>query len=326
MNNVHCTPEMKKYIEEIDLIVFDIDGVLINTMQSFIATIVITTQYYINIILRIDVDLNHLSEADAMKFKEFTGFNNDWDLTEGMILYQLFLYKSGLTNFRLPDFLKQVDEAGGGLGGINAVVKNYCNTETITWLKDKVKSYLIRKTFQEFYGGEEYCKSLYGFTPQSYKGKGSVESEIILLDTALIRGWNGAIGILTGRTKEETEFALKKLQLIDPAQRDRNLVQYNDDILPDKPHPEKIVRILNNADSNAAIYIGDSIDDYLTVFNYNQRGLKRQLKFGLVAAKGIPLSGIPNDAKNFMSESVNPLIEFIINNNKRVTANPESEN
>lgn len=320
MDNVYCTPEMKKYIAGIDLIVFDIDGVLINTMQSFISTIVVTTQYYINNILRIDVDLNHLSKADAMKFKEFTGFNNDWELTEGMIIYQLFLYKSGLINFQLADFLKEVDEAGGGLSGINAVVKKYCNAETITWLKDKVDGYLIRKTFQEFYGGEEYCDSLYGFAPQSYKGKGSVESEIILLDTALISGWNGAMGILTGRTKEETELALKKLQIADI---NRNLVQYNDDILPDKPHPEKIVRILHNADSNAAIYIGDSIDDYLTVFNYNKYGQKRRLRFGLVAERG---DNFPDDARNFMAESVNPLIEFIINNNKRVTANPRSEN
>lgn len=306
MNNVHCTPEMERYIAGIDLIVFDIDGVLIDTMQSFITTIVITTQYYINNILRLDVDLSHLSETDAMKFKEFTGFNNDWDLTEGMITYQLFLYKSGLTNFQLADFLQEVDEAGGGLKGIYEVVKNYCNAETIAWLRDKVNRYLIRKTFQEFYGGENYCESLYGFAPQSYKCKGSVEAETILLDTGLIRRWDGAVGILTGRTKEETELALKMLQFTDI---DRNLVQYSDDILPDKPHPEKIVRILHNADSNAALYIGDSIDDYLTVVNYNQRGQKRRLKFGLVAEQG---DNFPDNARNLMAESVNPLFEFII--------------
>ena len=45
MNTVRCTFDMKQHIAEIDLSVFDIDGVLIDTSSSFIATIVTTTRY-----------------------------------------------------------------------------------------------------------------------------------------------------------------------------------------------------------------------------------------------------------------------------------------
>ena len=45
MNTVRCTFDIEQHIAEIDLIVFDIDGVLIDTMSSLIETIVTTTRY-----------------------------------------------------------------------------------------------------------------------------------------------------------------------------------------------------------------------------------------------------------------------------------------
>ena len=307
MDSVRCTPEMKHYISTVDLIIFDIDGVLIDTIPSFIATIVETTCYYINTILGLPVDLSGLSESDALEFKKFTGFNNDWDLTEGLVTYQLFLYKKVKKFDNLTEFLQAADKNGGGLDGIAAIVSKYCDAETNEWINKNVDRDLIRKTFQEFYGGGTYCESLYGFTPQNYKGRGNMESERVLLDSSVMQRWNGAIGILTGRMGNETELALKMLPINGI---DRNLVQYADHELPDKPHPAKISRIIRSAQSSFALYIGDSIDDFLTVVNYNRLKERRgELQFGLVSANS---ENFPDQARSFQAASVNPLIEFIV--------------
>ncbi len=311
MSSVSCTPEMKKFIAGIDLLVFDVDGVLIDTRFSFIATIVDTTCYYIKSILELPIDLSCLSVDEAYKFKRYTGYNNDWDLTEGMVIFQLLNYKGDGKSPNFDNFLQKADEKGGGLHGITAVIEEICDQESLRWIRGKVDKEKIIRAFQEIYGGERYCESLYGFRPDMYKGAGSVESEIVMLDPGLMKQWKGEVGILTGRMKNETEFALR---MLDFNSIDRDLVQYSDRELPDKPDPAKIIRIMRSAQSKNALFIGDSIDDYLTVVNYGKLGEPGRLKFGLVSELN---EDFPADAQKFKAGSVNDLLDFIIHNNSK---------
>jgi HAD superfamily hydrolase (TIGR01548 family) len=300
---------MQDYIRKIDLIIFDIDGVLIDTSKSFISTIVTTTKFYINEMLEIPVDLNNLTEADALKFKEHSGFNNDWDLTTAMVTFQLYKYRSNKPGINLDDFLNNVDTFGGGLKGVKVVIENDSNTESINLLNDKVDADLIRVTFQEFYAGEEYCESLYGFSPKYHGGNGSIKSEVILVNTELIKRWQGKTGILTGRMKNETMTAIEMIGLQDI---DMDLVEFTDYVLPDKPHPDKMVKVIENAGSINALFIGDSIDDFLTTVNYNNLGLEGNLRFALVAAEN---DSYPDKAREFRAESVNDILEYVLNMN-----------
>ena len=92
------------------------------------------------------------------------------------------------------------------------------------------------------------------------------------------------------------------------------MVEYSDGELPDKPDPAKIARIIRNSQSVNTLFIGDSIDDYLTVLNYNKLGEPGRLKFGLVS---IAKEDFPVDAQKFNAGSVNDLLGFIINNNSK---------
>ncbi|MFC1553778.1 HAD family hydrolase [candidate division KSB1 bacterium] len=312
MSLINCSDEIKKIISQgLDLIVFDVDGVLIDTMPSFISTIVVTTKYYINDILKISMDLSELTEDDVMLFKKYSGFNNDWNLTESMIIFNLFVYKTERIDLSLKEFLDEVDGFGGGLDGISLYLKKHCEDNVLAWISEKVESRLIRKTFREFYGGRDYCERLYGFTPDDYDGAGSVESEVILLDTGILDRWEGKVGILTGRMENETMLAI---EMINSEKINTELVQFTDDILPDKPHPAKMERILDISGSVSALYVGDSIDDFLTAFNFNKLGRKNSLIFGLVTADS---DSFPEEARKFQADTVNDLLEYVIKNNKK---------
>lgn len=312
MDNVQYTTDIEKYVTRIDLLIFDIDGVLIDTRPSFIATIAFTSQFYVTELLKLPIDVSDVSVKDAITFKGYTGFNNDWDVTEGLIIYCLLRWRRPETTGSLRDFMQDVTNAGTGLSGIDSFIKQNFSPEDFEWIQKHVNKERVRKTFQEFYGGEKYCELLYGFSPQYYLGAGSVENEIILLDKELVKRWKGNTGILTGRMKNETELAL---QMLDLTKLDRSLVQYTDHILPDKPHPAKIEKILHSAKSNMALYIGDSIDDFLTVVNYNQLGKKSELRFGLVSEDDIRF---PESARIFQAPSVNDFIRFVIKRNSRI--------
>ncbi len=309
MAYIHCSQDMQDYLKDIDTIVFDIDGVLIDTGSSFISTIVTTTQYYIKNILELPLDLDRLSVDDALMFKEHSGFNNDWDLTAAMVSFVLYSFKKGVDITELGSFLEKVDEYGGGLPGIEKFISGVTDKSTQDWIEKKVDYERIKKIFQEFYAGNSYCESLYGFSPGFFDGPGSVETEIVLLDPELIRKWQGKIGILTGRMRNETELALKMLEMehIDPV-----LVEYTDYLLPNKPHPAKMVQILNNAGSRNALFVGDSIDDFLTSYNYINLNEERNLRFGLVAAEN---KSFPESAGAFRADSVNSLIGYVLKQN-----------
>lgn len=297
---------MKSYLRRIDMIVFDMDGVLIDTGKSFIATIPVTARYYVNDVLDLDTDTDWIGETETMLFKQYSGFNNDWDLTAGMVRYLLYAHKSGFDALPLSGFLDSVAEKGSGLDGIEAFLRESVDEDNLNWIYENSDYSIIQKTFQEFYAGENYCERLYGFSPEFLKGRGTVEFEIVLLDKSLVDRWGGDIGILTGRMQNETDLGLEMIGLngLNP-----EYIEVTDHILPDKPHPAKMERILDRADSRNALFIGDSIDDFLTTFNFNELGKDRRLRFGLVSKDP---SNFPDKAGEFTAASVNDLLEFVL--------------
>ena len=306
MADVKCTDEINGRLKDIELIIFDVDGVLIDTKPSFIETIIITAKFYINDTLNLPADLSGLRISDAMDFKSYSGFNNDWNLTTALVAFLLYKYRSDNGEIGNHEFLGEVDKLSGGMEGVQAYINKVIDKENFEWIYEKVDHELIKKTFQEFYAGDEYCESLYGYEPSIYNGTGTITNEIVLLDTGVFAGWKGKAGILTGRYEKETDIAIEMTGLKDI---DMELVQYADYILPDKPHPAKMEKIINNSGSRSVLFIGDSIDDFLTTVNYNKLGFDTSLLFGLV---NDPDSDYPEKAEEFSAESVNDLLEYVI--------------
>jgi phosphoglycolate phosphatase-like HAD superfamily hydrolase len=96
-------------LRNIKTLIFDFDGVLAQTNQSYRQTIIKVVDYYFLIILGLDgKEGNLVTLDDIQKFKDTGLFNNDWKLTYTIISYyiNLILRKLEQENF-IEDFIKQ---------------------------------------------------------------------------------------------------------------------------------------------------------------------------------------------------------------------------
>jgi len=84
-----------------DVLIFDMDGVLIDVSKSYRKTIQRTVQIYLETCLGLARSRGAwITNEEISRFKSAGGFNNDWDLTSGLLLYLLSVS-------RIPSLLKR---------------------------------------------------------------------------------------------------------------------------------------------------------------------------------------------------------------------------
>ena len=82
-----------------DVFIFDMDGVLIDVSRSYRKTIQRTIQIYLETCLGFARNRGSwITNEEISLFKSVGGFNNDWDLTSGLLLYLLSI--SGIPSLR----------------------------------------------------------------------------------------------------------------------------------------------------------------------------------------------------------------------------------
>jgi len=230
----------------LDILIFDMDGVLIDVSKSYRKTVQKTIQFYLETCLkfkRIGEDL--ITNKEISLFKSAGGFNNDWDLTSGLLLYLLSISgisplpkrkrfssvqriapylrtKSSMTHRKtsirlkrkeLLSFLEKVRISGGGLRGVGRVL----GTSWEGWvyrLGDIDEENLIKRIFQEIYLGEKFAVR-YHLSPLFYKGKGFHLKEKLLIPKRILSTLQqkARMGIASGRPRFEAEIALKRFGL-----------------------------------------------------------------------------------------------------------------
>lgn len=301
-------------LAQVNTIVFDIDGVLIDVRESFRKAICQTVQFYFKEILHFQGSQNLINPEEIEYFKMAGGFNNDWDLTSAVILF--YLMKARENNLkdmdklrsRGPDiktFTTKMLSSGGGLAKVVDLVEKdrYVKAEIFNlWDKD-----LITKIFQEIYTGEEHCFNIYGFHPSFIKTEGLIKQERIIIDKKkkdFLQ--NFSIGILTGRTKRETRIALKKLGWDDIISEEKIITA--DDSLK-KPHPQGLKRLSTSLKTKLGIYVGDIRDDLITVKNFNKEERKTKFLSAIVLAEGFNFQN--KTVKFYLNEGVDLLAQDV---------------
>ncbi len=112
----------------LDVLIFDMDGVLIDVSNSYRKTIQETVHLYLTTILGLKMEPEKLSLDQAISlFKSAGGFNNDWDLTSGLLLYLL---------------------SASGLRPIPGPVKFSTLSEIVDHLRTKAKGSPARRTLR----------------------------------------------------------------------------------------------------------------------------------------------------------------------------------
>jgi hypothetical protein len=179
-------------------------------------------------------------------FKSAGGFNNDWDLTSGLLLYllsisgippspkrkrfhsilgtlQYLMTRSSnlypvpiirLNRKHLTTFLEKASSFGGGLNGVRRAL-------TGSWegwvygTGDLNKENLVKRIFQEVYLGRQFASYCH-LRPIFYRGKGLYLQERLLIPrkTLSLLGKKMKMGIASGRPRFEAELALKRFRLL----------------------------------------------------------------------------------------------------------------
>jgi len=230
-----------------DLLIFDMDGVLIDVSRSYRETIQRTVRIYLETCLGFERGKRRIvTKEDISLFKSVGGFNNDWDLTSGLLLYLLsisgfspsskrkhfssiekvILYlKKTSSKFcpkkasrfkkkRLSRFLEKVRVLGGGLQGIRRALGDSWDG----WVYgsgDLDQENLVKRIFQEVYLGRQFS-SYYHLQPLFYRGQGLYLHERLLIPRRILSSLRKKLrmGIASGRPRFEAALALKRFHLL----------------------------------------------------------------------------------------------------------------
>ncbi len=233
---------------KLDILIFDIDGVLIDVSESYRDAVRETARLYFEAVMGLSPARGDLvSREDVAAFKLAGGFNNDWDLTTAIVKYFLasldaqtsevletskvseiltFLRQTGKQINTTADALRQrgnlqsfadtLRAEGGGLAAARKVLGDR-NDHLLFADGDLRATNLVKRIFEEVYLGEELFRAEYGEAPLVYHGTGLIQRErlILNLQSLIALSQRAALGIATGRPRSQAVFALKTAGILD---------------------------------------------------------------------------------------------------------------
>lgn len=314
--------EIEDSIPSIDTIIFDVDGVLIDVKGSFWHVASQTVQFYFEHILGIPGEAVLLHPEETRLFKMAGRFNNDWNLTEAAVafyVWKMIVYnaesKESLRSAEpsLEEFTTEVKRRGGGLEKADELISEISSEKMSTDIGKKVDRDLIRRIFKEHYGGIEYCHRLYGFEPEYYRDSGLILKEKLVLDPLNLRKNHITYGIFSGRTPEELGLAIEQLGL-DGLLHPEGVIA-DDGLHPAKPDPWSLIKICQNLNSKSAVYVGDTMDDLVTVESYNRQPNLSKMAFCycLTGSSDEKTIGVFQGKKvAFIAEDVNVFVRYVV--------------
>jgi len=261
-------------IKNIDAIIFDCDGVLIDITKSYDLAIKEVTEYFLK-----EFGITNTSPitSDIIEgFKSTGGFNDEVDITFASILSLVTAnrMKTPEKEF-LFEVINNADESG-----IKSVEKHLATLPIdISDVKKKLDypgphdTNLLYSVFdQMFYGAELYYKL---FKKKSeFSRQGFIENDVAILQkdliTTLKKKFKNKLAIVTGRGRESIrytlgdlleEFDLKNSVFLEDEPRDLA-----------KPNPESLIRSIRGLGSSCCLYVGDSMEDYIMAKKATEEG------------------------------------------------------
>ncbi|GCE18199.1 HAD family hydrolase [Dictyobacter kobayashii] len=255
-----------------DTVLFDVDGVLIETVNSFRAANIAVTEYIVGTLNGLQWDRSErqtpMTQEDITVFKQAGGFNSDWDMC-----YLL----SALATSRLREWLGSAlaerstedwgvlahEAAQSGRGGrawVEAVFPASARTDYD----------VVVDIFNECYWGATELQRRFGrearYMPQA---EGFVQNERMLYAPDFFEQLRQAgvahLGMITGRVGAEVESAIERMEAYS-GQRWWDVIVPAD--LYAKPDPQALRHALSQLEGRGGLYIGDTADDFDLVRRY----------------------------------------------------------
>jgi HAD superfamily hydrolase (TIGR01548 family) len=223
------------------LIIFDMDGVLIDVSGSYRQTVRETVSLYLERVLGVgNLRGGFLTLADVDRIKKRGGLNNDWDLSYA-IIDRVLLHCFDRPNARLAGLFAEAATIGNEAAMLSAIepLRDRLDTRAVAectgsgnvvslfdgthqgrhtgvhspflLTRGDVKTgNLVKRIFQERYLGFRLFREIYGQDPLFHDGEGLLEREKLIPShdqlKSLSRSHN--LSIATGRPAVEAEHAV----------------------------------------------------------------------------------------------------------------------
>ena len=298
-------------LAEIDSIIFDCDGVLIDITRSYDLTIVKTTKYvlenFAGIVDSISVDFKIIDG-----FKSTGGFNDEVDLTYAVIISIVAAKKleQNQTKF-IFDVIENTDSTG-----VLSVEKYIEKQVDISDIKNQMnfpgthhENPLYQIFDQIFYGPELYLKL---FNRNSiFSEPGLIEQDKVILSDALVQKLNkrfhSKLAMVTGRGKKSVRYSLK--ELLDKFDLNNSIFLEDESRDLAKPNPKPLLDSICGLKSTSALYVGDSMEDFIMAKKVNTLGSKTTF-CGIIGTSKNPqekLNLFEKNGANLVLESIDLL-------------------
>ncbi len=256
----------------LDTIFFDVDGVLIDTRQSFRATDIAVAEYVAGTIFGLDWGQREgkplVTLEDVNAFKQAGGYNNDWDMS--YLLASLFTARlrewkgtplAGRSIREWAELSRAANLAGhGGVEWVNEIVP----------ASARLDYDIIGELYHETYWGAAELQKRFGHPPRYLPGApGLVHREKMLYSPdfpARLRNRGiRHLGMITGRVGPEVDIALERMEAYSGSRWWEIVISASES---PKPNARALQLAIEATGSMGGMYIGDTADDHDLVINY----------------------------------------------------------
>jgi HAD superfamily hydrolase (TIGR01548 family) len=286
-----------KKMQAKQLIVFDMDGVIIDVSRSYRETVRKTARLFFKGAHGWDDLPDPLFQlTDLAHVKQSGGLNNDWDLT-CLILSLLFSVikkanrpenenMQGWTDYQKA--IKKLDVSGLAeflhtTGRPLTILLEEKGKQPDTFISsfysgDVGSGNIIKQIFQEIYLGSALFEKTYQMQVKVYPGEGYINREALLIKKSILEDLSidNIMAIATGRPEVEAYYALNLFDLkkyfsiiytLDDCIREEQRI-YKEERLTlslSKPNPFMLDAIAENVtgDYTGLYYVGDMPDDMI---------------------------------------------------------------
>ena len=250
---------------DIDSLIFDCDGVLIDITKSYDQTIITTAKYVLETLANIDDSID-IDFKIIDGFKSTGGFNDEVDLTYAAIISIVAAkkLKKDQTEF-IFTVIENSDSTG--IKSVENFLKNQVDISKIvnqlSYPGSHKENVLYQIFDQLFYGPELYLKLFKNNS--KFSDPGLIENDDVILDDELCiklqKKFGNQISMVTGRGKESVSYSLKNLLQKFDLPNSVFLEDESRDLA--KPNPQALVDSIHGMSSKSCLYVGDSMEDFI---------------------------------------------------------------
>jgi len=264
-------------IKNLDSVIFDCDGVLIDISNSYDLAIKKTVDFVLKKMANIDQP-NIVSTQMTDGFKATGGFNDEVDLTYSLILSVVAAKKldRDAAEF-IFDVIKNADQTG-----ISSVEMYLDTLVDVSEIRKKLAypgqhdTNPLYSVFDEMFYGANLYNELYKRKPQFFNDKGLIDNDIVLVKKELIdklrKKFGKKISIVSGRGFVSTKYSLKTLFDEFDLKNSRFLEDEPREFA--KPNPQPLVSSIKGLESSCCMFVGDSVEDIIMARKADELGNK----------------------------------------------------